>query len=666
MIRYIIVLLIIFISCEDPRDWGNPYDPRSNRSLWTPSELSAQNIKDAEGHIKLKWIQEGRGSNGFIIDKKIGDDNWQDSIKILDDSILEWIDTLDLTILVNKLITTNPIEYKYRVYAYAIMENGDTNVSNYSNPGIVEPGKPGNPIKLKIIDIIYEFPKMMTVKWTTSPINFNRYEIYHAFSNDFENKTLFKTVYDSNTSSLDTSNFDVLKENWFWIALVDSMGQTNIDTLGEFEPINEKPEPVILDSIIFDNDQFKFKWSKAVMDIKIPIVNDFSSYMVEEITLPDSSLTSIVTINSINDLQESISIPKDIEKFYIIKLNDHWGNATLSNIQPASSFQKIVTVDFIRDLGDDLTIYNNGPSLFFQNKKTGINAKFPIWIQNGKKIFALVENNMGIVYNADGSIYRNIIEGKEPQDISFDENEGKAVYTGEDHNLYYVDFTASNGEVVVQIQDNNEWFSDPEIIGDNEILYSQIKNPNLNNLGPQGLFTSGLDGLDIKEIHLSKPDKPNLQGKRYLMPRMSPNKDKILYVRDNESLYVLEVDTNRDSISDNILKTEGNNNIIPEKSLYFRNIRWSPDGTKAIFWTKDVEYNLYIYNSILNPSIVKLLQPGARYADWISNDEVIFRFENANTMYSKNINEPPLSSPIVLIKENHPAYNSPWAQLQPR
>ena len=103
-----------------------------------------------------------------------------------------------------------------------------------------------------------------------------------------------------------------------------------------------------------------------------------------------------------------------------------------------------------------------------------------------------------------------------------------------------------------------------------------------------------------------------------------------------------------------------------EKSVYFRNIRWSPDGIKAIFWTKDVEYNLYIYNSILNPSIVKLLQPGARYADWISNDEVIFRFENANTMYSKNINEPPLSSPIFLIKENHPAYNSPWAQLQPR
>ena len=31
--------------------------------------------------------------------------------------------------------SANKVEYQYRIYAYAIMENGDTNVSNYS-PGI--------------------------------------------------------------------------------------------------------------------------------------------------------------------------------------------------------------------------------------------------------------------------------------------------------------------------------------------------------------------------------------------------------------------------------------------------------------------------------------------------------------------------------------------------
>ena len=39
-----------------------------------------------------------------------------------------------------------------------------------------------------------------------------------------------------------------------------------------------------------------------------------------------------------------------------------------------------------------------------------------------------------------------------------------------------------------------------------------------------------------------------------------------------------------------------------KQSKYFRNIRWSPDGTKAIFWTKDADYNLYIYDLNANAS----------------------------------------------------------------
>ena len=68
----------------------------------------------------------------------------------------------------------------------------------------------------------------------------------------------------------------------------------------------------------------------------------------------------------------------------------------------------------------------------------------------------------------------------------------------------------------------------------------------------------------------------------------------------------------------------------------------------------------------VNTAIVKLLQPGARYADWVENDIVQFRLENADAMFIKNINDAPTTSPILLIDNGHPAYNSPWAQLQPR
>ena len=392
--------------------------------------------------------------------------------------------------------------------------------------------------------------------------------------------------------------------------------------------------------------------------------DDFENYIIEEISLPDSSMTSLETITIKDDIEKLVSINKDVETYFRVKLNDEWGNSTFSNIQPASSFQKIITLDFIRELGDDLNIYNLGSKLFFPIKMTSVNAKFPVWIQNGKKIYALVEGNMGIVLNEDGTSLRTIL-GEEPQDISFNSDQTKGIYTGEDHNLYYVDLTTSDGEIIIKIQDNNEWFSDPEIISVDEILYSQIKNPNLNNLGPQGIFTSGLDGSNVDTL-LLEPSSKNLKGVRYLMPRMSPLKDKILYVKENESLYLSEIDQNRNVISNIKITIEGVDDVLPEQSKYFRNIRWSPDGTKAVFWTKDADYNLYIYDLNVNPAIVKLLQPGARYADWVENDKVQFRLENADAMFIKNINDAPTTSPILLIEDGHPAYNSPWAQLQPR
>ena len=673
MIRFIIYILFFIIACEDNRQWDNPYDPNSNRDFWTPQNLLAKDT-DGEGengirNIELTWNRKGRPSNGFIIDRRIGDKDWENSILTIKENPdldeLNATDNIDLKVLLDLLKSPVPFEYKYRIYAYAIMEDGDTNVSNYSSTIIVPkvPGMPSGDLKIKSVEYKNIPPKTMIINWNKyNGDHFKSYLIYHSLSNDFQSKTLYNTINDIDILSMETTSFTVLKENSFWIGVEDIMGQKTISENSLFQlAIDQPPESVLLDTITFENDKFKLKWSKAIMN---SVNDDFENYIIEEISLPDSSTTSLETITIKDDIEKLVSINKDVETYFRVKLNDEWGNSTFSNIQPASSFQKIITLDFIRDLGDDLNIYNLGSKLFFPIKKTSVNAKFPVWIQNGKKIYALVEGNMGIVLNEDGTSLRTIL-GEEPQDISFNSDQTKGIYTGEDHNLYYVDLTTSDGEITIKIQDNNEWFSDPEIISVDEILYSQIKNPNLNNLGPQGIFISGLDGSNVDTL-LLEPSSKNLKGVRYLMPRMSPLKDKILYVKENESLYLSEIDQDRNVISNIKITIEGVDDVLPEQSKYFRNIRWSPDGTKAVFWTKDADYNLYIYDLNVNPAIVKLLQPGARYADWVENDKVQFRLENADAMFIKNINDAPTTSPILLIDDGHPAYNSPWAQLQPR
>ena len=69
--KKIILLCFLVITCEDVnRVWDNPYDPRSDKSLWTPDSLKAEQISLDE--IELSWQRKGRDFDGFKIGKKMG------------------------------------------------------------------------------------------------------------------------------------------------------------------------------------------------------------------------------------------------------------------------------------------------------------------------------------------------------------------------------------------------------------------------------------------------------------------------------------------------------------------------------------------------------------------------------------------------------------------
>ena len=142
--------LIITFGCEDAqRDWDNPFDPRSNRSLWTPDSLEI--VQRSENEIELSWLRRGRDFDGFIIDKKVGDGVWIDSVAMLWDSTFRWIDTLDL-----KELVQNPFVYNYRIYAYA-----DTNTS-LRKTNQYKPMIPGPPGSVLIKNVTYTHPVSYT------------------------------------------------------------------------------------------------------------------------------------------------------------------------------------------------------------------------------------------------------------------------------------------------------------------------------------------------------------------------------------------------------------------------------------------------------------------------------------------------------------------------
>ncbi|MDP6500864.1 MAG: hypothetical protein QF743_09185 [Candidatus Marinimicrobia bacterium] len=639
LVKKIFLLIFIFYACEDvKRVWDNPYDPRSDRSLWTPDSLTVS--QKSTNEIELNWFRKGRDFDGFKIDKKVGEADWQDSVAILWDSIYTWIDTLDLKAVVN-----NPVEYAYRIYAYA-----DSNISNKVSVNI-KPAAPGPPDPVDVISVSYTNVPLLTVEWNTSiEGDFSKYHLYQA-QDSTGTQTLIESYTEKDEVVYTTESFDPKIENWFWIEVEDSTGQKTKGK-GKGHPIDQVPTAVVLDTITYSSGFFNLKWSESN-------ITDFREYVIQQTNMNGETVIFDVNEPLKENTSKLMPVDPDEEQYFRIITKDYWQQTASSNIRGASSYQRIVKVDKLTDNGDKITIFNRGPSVNFSHVlvkdsfSNSVKAYFPIWIQDGEKVFALNDGSPGLVVNQDGTKLR-IIDGVEAQDIAFNSNQSLAVFTGSDHNVYLVNLNEDTTPTKLTTATNNEWYGDPEFIDSGElILYWQRKHQANNNVGVKDIFSMDLDGKNVKQI--SKAQNVD----KFIMPRMSPDGTKILYVQEGDGLYIMNYPT--DTLGVPVTKS-GGQKIIPESSKYFRNIRWSSDSEKAILWAKENNsYFLYVFQVGGSPELT-LFQTGARYASWLygtSTDTVIFRSETSDAMYKKAVSASSAAEPILF-------YNGPWAQLQPR
>lgn len=640
MMKKIIFIILIAMACEDAkRVWDNPYDSRSDRSLWAPDSLMVNQKSPDE--IELSWLRKGRDFDGFKIDKKRGEEEWQDSIVVLWDSVYTWVDTLDL-----KEVVKNPFEYIYQLYAFA-----DSNTSNRVSVRI-KPSTPGPPDKVDVISVSYTTEPLMTVNWKASiEGDFAKYNIYRSIDS-IGTQSLIQSYNDKAVVVHTVTAFDPTVENWFWVEVEDSTGQKTMGT-GKGHVKDPPPTAAILDSITYASDLFELKWSK-------PNISDFDEYAIQQTDSNGANIVESISELNIEDNSRLISVEIDKEQYFQIVTKDKWGQTASSNIQSASSFQRIVKVDDLTGSGDNLTIYNRGPNLSFtqnlrkDNLGNAVNAYFPVWIQSGKKVFALSSGGPGLVANDDGSDLR-IFTGEKILSLSFNQDQLFAVYTGIDHNIYLMSLNEDVSPSQLTNITNNEWYGDPEFFDNGKlILYWQQIHQSNNNIGVKDIFSMDLDGKNVKQITQAQ------NFDKFVMPRMSPDGKKILYVKEGDGLYILDYSLD-ETIGVPVTKSDGEK-VVPENSEYFKNIRWSSDSKKAILWSNENDsYFLYVFELGKSPEL-RLLQTGGRYADWLygtNTDIIVFKSESSNGMYTKSVNASSTSDPILF-------FDGEWAQLQPR
>lgn len=113
----VLLCTLILVSCKKS-SWDNPYD--ANTSLpgngWQPIGVKITTASISKKRVT--WEYKGKPIEGFKIDRKMGDGEWQKAYVKLDDNTREWMDT-----------TVVPEQTKtviYRIYAFAA-----SNVSTY-------------------------------------------------------------------------------------------------------------------------------------------------------------------------------------------------------------------------------------------------------------------------------------------------------------------------------------------------------------------------------------------------------------------------------------------------------------------------------------------------------------------------------------------------------
>ena len=184
------------------------------------------------------------------------------------------------------------------------------------------------PQSINIISVEYNFDEMYII-WNRSMDNdFNNYDLYT------NNNILLKTTSDINDTTYTLTDFNPTFYNWFWIEVFDTIGYS---TVGEQKSnnIDNPPTPVLLDPVIYDNNQFVFSWSENTNI-------DFSSYILYESDSPNmNDENEIVTIQNSSVTNYVMDVQEDFEyKYFRVKVVDYWGLNSSSSIQEISFYVK--------------------------------------------------------------------------------------------------------------------------------------------------------------------------------------------------------------------------------------------------------------------------------------------------------------------------------------
>ena len=183
---FIFFILAISFSCEKP-ERNNPWDEKADPTSWTPQNLQIEDVSITEK--KLTWTYDGDDRfEGFKLDRKKGDEAWQEAYQTFAKETRNWNDT--------EVIPDPDLTYSYRIYAYA----GKSSSSRQSVSSSGEIAAPTNLQTEKLTEKSYK------LTWTDNSTGEQGFKVDRKIE-EGEWIKAYKTVAENQNSFTDTNVF---------------------------------------------------------------------------------------------------------------------------------------------------------------------------------------------------------------------------------------------------------------------------------------------------------------------------------------------------------------------------------------------------------------------------------------------------------------------------
>jgi len=285
-----------------------------------PQPINITSVVFDNGGFTITWNQSTDGDfSTYELEKSTNSTMNSPSVVFTTDS-LEQTTYFDTDV--------NPLIYQY--YRVTVIDTFD-----YETKGqIVSSSLDPVPSSVNVESVEYTLEEM-TISWSeSSDDDFKHYKLLYSTSVN-SNQTTVTTITNKSTTSYSITDFNPNIQNWYWVEVSDTLGQTSIGT-GMTNSLNNQPTPVDVVSVTYDLESMTIIWEDYVPNMsrinqmnqntRSTVTNDFVSYELLQSGSQYSTYTSVVVITDQSTTSHSITeYDPTHENWFKVKVTDYWG-----------------------------------------------------------------------------------------------------------------------------------------------------------------------------------------------------------------------------------------------------------------------------------------------------------------------------------------------------